>query len=152
MLYYIFGNIKTARCGDTNVNFFTYFIDKNFKDKPLVLQFEIANELAHKNYVIFEIKEHRNKGEYLDTNEVAQQALKIMDKQNLEKPVLVAHPFHVPRVDAVCKKLGIKTIVPSGLNSIRFDPDSEQEWTRNPKAWGIREELAILESKKRGLI
>jgi hypothetical protein len=149
-----FGYVKhdnTIEPGKSNEDLARY-IKENSNEKPLILQFEISNVLQRTASILYEVKEHRNKGEYLGTDEVAKQALEIMKKHEWSKAILIAHPFHMPRVDAVCKKLGITTIVPSGLDTISFDPKSEQEWTRNKHAWGIREDWAIHESVKLGLI
>lgn len=127
------------------------FIEKNVKVKPLILQFEIANAFKL-DQTIFKITQHRKKGEYLDTSEVAKQAQMEMIKNGWNKAIIVAHPFHMPRVDAICAKLGIKTIAPSGLESIRFDPNSYQEWTQSKKKWIKKEIKAIQLSVKLGLI
>src|SRR3989344_3252611 len=127
------------------------FIEVNIKNKPLILQFEIADALRG-NYDIYRIEKHRRSGEYLGTDEGAKQAFDIMKSKNWKTAIIVAHPHHIPRVDAVCRMLGIETIVPKGLEKIRFDPESDQEWTKNKEAWAIRERLAIKFYSENGLI
>jgi hypothetical protein len=128
------------------------FIEKHFPDKPYILQFEIADALSKKKKDLFVIRKHRVKGEYLDTSEVALQAIEIMNKHEWHKAAIIAHPFHMPRVDALCQKLGINTIVPDGLSCVRFDPKSEQEWTRDKKTWANREKYVIDFFREKGLI
>jgi hypothetical protein len=128
------------------------FITDTFSNKPLILQFEIMDALKANGQNIFRISKHREAEKYLDTSEVAKQAQIIMANNLWDKAIIVAHPFHMPRVYAVCKKVGLDTIVPSGLESIRFDPNSAQEWTRNKDAWANRESEAIKLSLEMGLI
>jgi hypothetical protein len=126
---------------------------KNLKtDKPLILQFEIADALGDTELPLFRITEHREKGKYLETSEVAEQTLEIMKAHQWKTAVLIAHPFHMPRVDAVSKKLGISTIVPSGLDIVRFDPKSAQEKTRNKDEWAKLEPVQIFKYVKQGLM
>lgn len=122
------------------------FIVKLKMKIPLILQFEIADALIKLNLTVLRISKHRQEGAYLDTGEVAKQAFGIMKKNKWKKAVLVAHPFHMPRVDAVCKKLGIVTIVPKGLEVIRFDSNSAQEWTVSEEAWSKHEPGVIIRS------
>lgn len=128
------------------------FIEKYLQNWPLILQFEISVALKPNIHNVYKITKSRIPGQYLDTSEVATQAQEIMIKNHWHKTIIVAHPFHLPRVDAVCKKLGIETIVPSGLEAVRFDPNSSQEWTRDKKSWRKRELEAIKLSQEHGLI
>jgi uncharacterized SAM-binding protein YcdF (DUF218 family) len=57
--------------------------------------------------------------------------------------LVVAHPNHVARADAVCDTLGMSTVVPDGLASVGFDAQSAQHWTRSQPKWSVRETLAI---------
>lgn len=129
-----------------------HFIEENLGDKPYILQFEIADALSKKKKDLFVVRKHRNEGEYLDTSEVALQAIEIMNKHEWHKAAIISHPFHMPRVDALCQKLGIDTIAPDGLSSVRFDPKSEQEWTRDKKTWAHREKYVIDYFREKGLI
>lgn len=115
------------------------FVAKNLAKLPKILQFEIADSLAVGSATVHRIEHHRQAGQYLDSLEVAKQAQAIMNANSWAIAVLVAHPYHVPRCDSICAKLGIKTIVPKGLETIRFDPESAQEWTRSHVAWKERE-------------
>ena len=124
--------------------------EQYLSDIPLILQFEIADIYQGKGKV-FRIEEHRSEGQYLDTREVAEQALAIMENHGWQSALLLAHPDHLPRVKTVCEKLGIKTVIPTNLE-VRFDPESEQEWTRSKEAWGKREKQVVEYYKKQGWI
>lgn len=129
-------------------------INKLYARLPKIVQFEIADALPKEAYRtgIYRIEKHRESEEYLDTREVAAQAKAIMDSHGWKRAVVVAHPYHMPRVDAVCQKLGIGVVVPDDLGSIRFDPESEQEWTRDPSSCAENEAKAIDEYAKKGWI
>jgi len=119
------------------------FISNNYSSLPKILQFEIADALTDCTGFMHRIEKHRETGTYLNTLEVAIQAKEIMDKHQWGTALLIAHPYHMPRVDAVCQKLGIKTIVPPGLESVKFDTESEQEWTRDQAGWTQKEPKSI---------
>jgi hypothetical protein len=128
------------------------FIAKQYSQLPKILQFEVADAMPKGTQSIYRIEKHRQSNAYLDTHEVATQAKQFMDKKGWTKAVIVAQSRHTPRVDAVCRKLGIDTVVPEGLGSIRFDPESVQEWTRNESAWVTHEEQAIASYAQQGFI
>lgn len=119
------------------------FIANNYSYLPKILQFEIADALIRYTGFMHRIEKHREPGTYLNTLEVARQAKEVMDKHQWQVALLVAHPYHMPRVDAVCQKLGIKSIVPPGLECIRFDSESEQDWTRDQVSWAQKELKSI---------
>lgn len=121
---------------------------------PLLLQFEIAQALPADTpqRQLHEIRRHRTVGEYLDTREVLSQANDIMKSHQWQQALLIAHPYHVPRVDAICRNLGIRTIVPATLHAIRFDPNSEHPQTRNATIWEEYEPQAIDRDWARGWI
>jgi hypothetical protein len=120
-------------------------IHKHYLALPKITQFEVADGLAadDERIGVFRIEKHTLRGEYLDTREVAVQAKVIMDSHGWKQAIIFAHPYHMPRVDLVCQKLGIDTVVPDNLNSIRFDSRSDQEWTRDAVAWAEYETRAI---------
>lgn len=141
------GQILPGQSNDDIAN----FIETHYSHLPKILQFEIADAMPTEKDV-YRIQHHRIPGKYLDTREVAFQAREIMQRQGWIKAILMAHPNHVPRVDAICKKLGIFTIVPEGLEVIRFDSLSEQLWTRNGKVWAEHEANSIPYAAKQGWI
>jgi len=53
-----------------------------------------------------------------------------MSKSNLVKPLMVAQRYHIDRVVRQASKLGIQSLVPTGLPG-QFDRQSKQFWTRN---------------------
>jgi hypothetical protein len=126
-----------------------HFIADNFPSLPKIIQFEIA-DAAPALEQVFRIEKHRQEAKYLDTREVALQAFELMKRHGWEQAVIVAHPGHMPRADAVCQKIGIATIAPVGLEVVRFDPHSEQAWTRDSRSWAAHEDIAIPDSYKRG--
>lgn len=133
------------------------FIKKSEIKLPLILQFQIADALDALGGVdvpVFRIEKHRKQGEYLDTVEVADQALAIMQAHRWTNDILITHPHHMPRVDAIFNKRGIEqsvsSIVPMGLRGIRFDILSAQERTRSREAWAYQEPITIYNNKARG--
>ncbi len=146
--YLIIENIKKP--GISNIEL-AEFIAHNFSYLPKILE-SIIDEAIKQNNVVFEIKQHRKKGRYLNTIEVALQAKEIMDSHNWHTALIIAHPYHMPRVDAVCQKIGIRTIAPYGLENIRFDPKSKQEWTRDKESWNTKEPKSIIWYAKEGWI
>ena len=122
---------------------------------PIIAQIEVANALNALPVplkLIEVIKEHRIKGKYLDTYEVLSQAKEIMEKKGWNIAILVAHPAHLPRCKKVLEKMGVKVIIPEGLEKIPFDSFSTQWWTRNKFAWWIREIPTRLLYKIKGWI
>jgi hypothetical protein len=104
---------------------------------PIILQWEIADCLIDIP-VLKRIESHRIKGDYLDTYEVLYQARKFCKEKKLNKPILVAHQDHLPRVIKVAKKLGFKPIKKEFLY-IPYDKHSSQPWTRNKIRFLIHE-------------
>lgn len=117
-------------------------IAQHYLELPLILQWEIAAALPAE-VSVWRIERHAKKHQYLDTREVARQARDIMQRQNYMTALIVAYPHHVGRVDAVCQRLGMHTIVPDGLEGVDFDARSRQPWTRRQPAWSVRETMAI---------
>jgi len=116
-----------------------------FRNLPLIIQWEIADceeELgsAAKNLVL-KIKEHYSiPGKYLATYEVASQAVFCcMSEKGLKTVLVVAHPAHFWRCKKCLRKLGVEVVRPIGLNSIPYNPNSAQLWTRNKFFWWLRE-------------
>ena len=138
--------------GLSNTDLANFIVNLNLSI-PLITQFEIKMALPeNRQEGIFSITKHRIEGEYLNSLEVAEQAKIIMKDHDWEKALIVAHPHHIPRVDAICRKLGIITIVPRGLEAVRFDPESEQSWTRSQENWCAKEKLSLLFHAQKGLI
>jgi len=137
--------------GSSNQQIAGHIIEAYFR-LPKIVQHEIADALPPTARAVYRIEQHRQPGEYLDTREVAVQAKDIMDRHGWKKAIIIAHPYHLPLADATCQKLGIATVAPSGLSAIGFDPDSAQDWTRDPAAWTTHEAEAIDRDAAKGWI
>lgn len=118
------------------------FIEEHLSALPLIVQFEINDALkaAPATHVI---SKSRQEGEYLNSREIAEQAFILMQKHGWHNAVIVTHPAMEARNDALCSKLGMITITPPGLESIEYDPDSAQPWTRDKESWWKREQGVI---------
>lgn len=121
---------------------------RHYAKLPKIFQFEIADAYnAAKGpaaKTIFRIAKHREDGKYLDTREVAEQAKLEMDKRGWRVAIILAHPYHMPRCDAVCRRLGIETVTPHDVKgAVEFDLQSVQRQTRNLTDWREYEPEAI---------
>lgn len=125
-----------------------YVAGKHYGKLPKILQFEIADayvESGFKNATkIIRIEKHRQKGKYLDTYEVLAQALEQMQAHGWKTALLLAHPYHMPRVQLVCDRLGLKWVATADLEgAVEFDPLSTQKWTTGLDKWRGYEPLAL---------
>ncbi len=118
----------------------TNMLNKKYRI-PIIAQSEIGDLL--KNTPIKIIKKSRKKGKYLDSYEVAYQAIKICKKLGIKKVLVLAHPDHALRCKWTVEKLGLstKTIDTTGCP---YDPLSNQYWTRSAWKFIPREILARL--------
>ncbi len=116
------------------------FIENTFLRTPLILQFEINDALQHRVADLV-ISKSRQKGEYLNSREIALQAFEFMNEKGWKSAAIVTHPAMVARNDAICHKIGIETLLPIGLDVIEYDMESVQPWTCNKDAWWEREEI-----------
>ena len=128
---------------------------KNYAKLPKIMQFEVADaynesegEGAGK---ILRITKHSKRGMYLDTREVAVQTKKLMDEHGWKKALILAHPYHMPRVQLVCTRAGIDWVAePDERGAVEFDPLSTQKWTRNLDNWRGYEPLALMFYRLKG--
>lgn len=127
--------------GKSNVQL-ARFIEQRFPGMPLIAQSEIADALQ-KSTAVLTITSHRTPGKYLDSGEVAAQAVEYMKTKGWTQAIIITHPALEARNDYVCVAIGMETIAPSGLDTIEYDELSAQLWTRNAKAWWTREEGVI---------
>ena len=168
--YTVIGNLNEAQCvlgfsfgavgqepevrpGLSNEDLASYALE-HFVHLPKILQREVADAylcLAPGSQVE-RINYHRQPTRYLDTREVAEQAWGIMEHHGWRTAALLAHGHHMPRVHAVCQRVGISTVALPGLEKIRFCPDSAQRWTRSRQAWFRREVLTIFYYRWQGWI
>jgi uncharacterized SAM-binding protein YcdF (DUF218 family) len=145
---FAFGGVREGtgvRPGQSNDNLARYAL-KHCPTLPKILQGEIADAFLAlaAGCALLRVDRHRRPDRYLDTREVAEQAVLLMHAHGWRTAVILAQGHHVPRADAVCRKLGIRTVVPPGLERVPFCPHSVQRWTRNARAWLRRETLALL--------
>ena len=148
------GKQRATRPGLSNQDLANVLL-KHHADLPKILQFEIADayvEAEGKNADSIErITKHRVEGKYLDTREVAVQAKAIMEQHGWKTALLVAHPYHMPRVQAVCNQLDIQWVAtPEERGAVEFDPQSSQGWTRDLDAWRGYEPMAIMFYRLKG--
>ena len=148
------GRRKQATPGLSNQDLANLAI-KYYAELPKIMQFEVADAYtaAHgpDNAPIVRIEKHRKPGVYLDTREVAVQAKRIMAENGWKSPVLLAHPYHMPRVQAVCSSLKIDwSAGKEEVGAVEFDPLSSQGWTTSLDKWRGYEPLAIIYYRMKG--
>jgi hypothetical protein len=122
---------------------------RKYPDLPKIFQFEIAD--AYKTLEgpnakqVTRIEKHHDPRYYLDSREVAYQAAEIMKKHGWKNAIIMGHPNHIPRLDAICKRLGINTIVTRDeYGGVEFDLRASQKWTRSIDKWRSYEPLVIM--------
>lgn len=128
---------------------------KHYDKLPKIIQFEIADayEAAGGSGEVHRISRHRKRGKYLDTWEVGVQAKALMEKHGYKKAVLLADPYHMPRVQMVCDRLGIEWVATGDLvGAVEFDPLSSQKWTRDLDHWRGYEPLAMMFYRAKGYL
>ena len=115
-------------------------VASRFASLPVVAQSEIADALeTGKTSKRVELVVRQEPGEgYLDTHAVLSRSVRLMHDAGWTSPILIAHPYHLPRADATFRALGVDPIVPAGIDAI-WDSASRQPWTRNRIVWGLRE-------------
>ena len=112
-------------------------IARKFKEKGkevvIVAQWEVAEGLKKVGIAPdFIIKEHRQKGAYLDSDEVAAQAALFLHERGVIEVIPVAHPFlHLSKCRKLLRKAGF-TVRQEKIGYIGFYPESKQWWTRGP--------------------
>jgi len=103
------------------------------KEVVIVSQWEVAEGLKELEIgPDLVITEHRQKGSYLDSDEVAFQAAIFLHDQGVMEVVPVAHPFlHLTKCQKLLRKAGFK-VRKEKIRYIGFYPESKQWWTRGP--------------------
>lgn len=128
---------------------------QQLSELPKILQFEIADAYAQAKgpdrVPIRRITKHQQSWRYLDTREVALQAKQLMKRYGYSQAVLLAHPYHLPRIQLVCDQLGINWVtLPDMRGAVEFDPQSSQKWTRSLDLWRGYEPLALIYYRMKG--
>lgn len=116
----------------------------------VLAQTEVATALARSGRLAVDVEvEARNlRGlgpqDYVDTAMVAKAASRFIRGAGWRRVGVLAHPAHIVRCAATCRRLGLEPIVPDLSDAgIVFDRASEQWWTRRRSAW-IPRELAVI--------
>lgn len=128
-------------------------IARKFKEKGkeviIASQWEVAEGLKELGITPdFIIKEHRQKGAYLDSDEVAAQAALFLHERDVVEVVPVAHPFlHLTKCRKLLKKAGFR-VRKEKIYPIGFYPESKQWWTRGPFSLLIYTILQVLFKRK----
>ncbi len=80
----------------------------------------------------FIVREHREKGKFLGTEEVTLQFAEYLRRHNISKVLLVAHPFlHWRKCKKLLQQEGFDVkCVPTG--KVPFDRSNESWWVRGP--------------------
>ena len=107
-------------------------VERVFDKKGLqvILQKELAECVDFPLSLV--IKEHRIKGQYLDSDEVIAQAIIYLKANKINSVWLIAHPLlQRTKCRILLKKSGFKVRIPR-TGKIPFDKDSLQWWTRGP--------------------
>ncbi len=122
------------------------YIAGKFGDKHCILQHEIADALekSHSSTPALTIRSRSH--EYLDTRQVLLQAKDYMSEHNLQVAIIVAQSRHIPRIKALCKRLGISAVFPPDLPNA-WDSRSAQWWIRASGFWNLREPAVMLHHK-----
>ena len=128
-----------------------HYIERALPGLPVIAQFDVADALGQRSAELI-IRRHRTEGAYLDSQEVARQAKDHMQARGWKSVVVATHPAMEARNDALCTAMGLKTVAPAGLEVIRYDPGSEQDWTRDPASWWKREAGVIVSINELGLL
>jgi hypothetical protein len=113
----------------------------------LIAQCEIGDLLENPEMVVRKHRENnrRDTPKYLDTLEVLRQMCVYIERSGASSKsrhvVVVAHPDHWARCAAVVRAMGFIPLAPEGLETIPYDPQSTQWWTRKRALFILREYL-----------
>lgn len=89
-------------------------------------------------------------GQELGIRRAAEEALRLMRESGWRRALILAHAHQVALCDAVCRRLGIETIVPPGLGRVPFDPESSAREARSEREWIICEGPLIASYRDKG--
>lgn len=100
----------------------------------LILQWEIALDDEFKKEGIIPdliITEHRQKGEYLDSDEIIAQAIPLLKQKGVTKVISLAQWLQNFKCRALLRKAGFQ-VLRVKIIKIGFCKNSLQKWTRGP--------------------
>lgn len=96
----------------------------------VVAQWEVALALSRKPSLV--VYEHRQKGMYLDSEEVTAQAVSLFEAWKITEVIPVANPFlQLFKCRKLVRNVGL-TPLRRRIGWIGFDKESLQWWTRGP--------------------
>ena len=107
-------------------------LENQGKQAAVISQWEVALALPMPQIsAICVIREHRNKCQYLDSDEVMEQAAEIFHREGVAKVIVIAQRFiHIMKCKMLVRKAGF-AVYPFKVRSIGFDKKSDQIWTRS---------------------
>jgi hypothetical protein len=114
------------------------YIEQRLTWLPHIVNRDIARVMDFEPDFELEVDPSSTSGGGLGTWEELRQAKKYMLEHGLERPILVAHSYHIGRVATQAYRSGLMPIVPPELPGV-FDAESNQWWTRNRGLWTVRE-------------
>lgn len=118
---------------------------KEFAPDVISVQWEIGKAIrkigVEPNH---EVKEHRQKGLYLDTEECARQMVEFLEQEGLldEDIYTTAYQDHLRRCrKTLINRFGVTTKPMPIITEIPCDPKSYQWWTRSRRIFRLRERI-----------
>ena len=110
------------------------------KDCPLLIQKEIADCFDTSKFLSLRkgIVSVFEKGD-LSTYEIIHSIVKMMERNECHKAIIITHPAYASRIKAILEKKLIEVELPPEIGNIPFDPQSTIWWTRGPLRWWIME-------------
>ncbi|HJQ08312.1 MAG TPA: hypothetical protein VJ836_02395 [Candidatus Saccharimonadales bacterium] len=131
----------TVTSEDSANRFIADFILQNAAGRPVVADRMLVNAFPGKDQDVDHVVEgpiSNGVGQGVGSYGTLVEAKAFMEREGLKTALMVGQAHHIGRVVMQAKKLGIPSIVPANLPS-RFDPGSEQRWTRSVVMWLPRE-------------
>lgn len=121
--------------------------------RPIVADRMLVDAFPHRDKDVDYVAEgpiSNSVGQGVGTWGTLLEAKTYMERKGLKVALMIGQAHHIGRVAMQAKKLGIPSIVPANLPN-RFDPESEQRWTRSLGMWLPREILGsfILRAQKK---
>ncbi len=117
---------------------------------PKFLQSEI-DEACKPHLTTTDVRLGLAGAKYVDSYAVFLESQRFLKLHGYSRPLLIAHPYHVPRLDAMYRRAGLKAVIPKKLPAV-WDKQSVQYWTRSPGQWRAREIGALTYYLLRGWI
>lgn len=129
------------------------FILQNADNRPVVADRMLVNAFPDRDAAVDHVVEgtiSNGFGQGVGTWGTLVEAKAFMKQEGLTTALMVGHAHHIGRIMMQAQKLGIGSVVPIGLPD-RFDPGSDQRWTRSIRMWVPREVIGsvVLRAKKK---